>query len=462
MELRPPLFCSSRHPAVRAMQWGLTFGGPLGFPAALVGIGWALLKGPVEPALSFHLFIPVIVLMHLALGPVWSASVALAGSIAGFVGFSLAQESRLAWMSGIGLQWATVWVLMSTDGRLRSLINSYQEEADKAHRESSALDYERRRVKEDIAQSLDQKDSFNRLQFLTDDLVGAYNRDELLLRGKSGLESMYSRTRSSFRVFPEPEHPAAGDVLGEKLIQSDGHARLFTSRVDLTPSLSAGKFILAPLKSRDQLIGWMGLEKFKEARPFAIHDLRLASLAADLISLAVGNADRYAQVESLALTDSLTGLFTRGYFDERLHEEFARARHTNEPLSLILLDADHFKKVNDDYGHAAGDEALRWLARLVSSQARETDFVARFGGEEIAVLMPSTRREDASQVALRLHRHLQGASFHWENQAVKLTVSIGISSIKQDVKDERDLIRRADQALYRSKEEGRNRVSVDD
>ena len=107
-----------------------------------------------------------------------------------------------------------------------------------------------------------------------------------------------------------------------------------------------------------------------------------------LASLAVGNAERYAQIESLAISDGLTGLFTRGYMDERLSEEFTKARHLGWPFSFLLLDIDRFKKINDAHGHRFGDEVLRWLARQVTAQSRDTDFVARYGGEEFVAAMP--------------------------------------------------------------------------
>jgi diguanylate cyclase (GGDEF)-like protein len=180
------------------------------------------------------------------------------------------------------------------------------------------------------------------------------------------------------------------------------------------------------------------------------------------VSLAVGNAERYAQIESLAIADGLTGVFTRGYLDERLQEEFAKARHHGRPFSLLMLDIDHFKAVNDQHGHRFGDEVLRWLARRITAQSRETDFVARYGGEEFVVLMPNTAGHDALAFGERLRRAVAADPFQWEGTKLKVTVSGGVAAVSGEVTDEKDLLRRADAALYRAKGAGRDKVFRDE
>lgn len=197
----------------------------------------------------------------------------------------------------------------------------------------------------------------------------------------------------------------------------------------------------------------------KQARhPFHIHDLRLASIGSDLISLALGNTERFSQTEALAISDELTGVFTRGYFNERLLEEFRKARHNGRPFSLVILDIDHFKKVNDAHGHHIGDEVLRWLSRLVMAQARETDFVARYGGEEFVVIMPSTRAADAFRFTQRMVKIIAATPFRWGQKSIKVTLSAGVAALTSDVSNEEEMIRRSDEALYAAKKGGRNRV----
>lgn len=161
-------------------------------------------------------------------------------------------------------------------------------------------------------------------------------------------------------------------------------------------------------------------------------------------------------LKSLAATDALTGLRNRRAFQERLTDEVARARRHGNPLSLVLVDIDHFKSYNDTFGHPRGDEVLRNVGRLLSRMMRDTDFAARYGGEEFAVILTHTDRSGARQVAERLRRGIEQAT--WEERPI--TASLGVASLGDDAITHEELLEQADKALYRSKEQGRNRVSL--
>lgn len=162
------------------------------------------------------------------------------------------------------------------------------------------------------------------------------------------------------------------------------------------------------------------------------------------------------QLRALADTDVLTGLKNRRAFEDRLEEELARSRRHGHPLSLVLLDIDHFKSYNDTFGHPKGDEVLRQVGRLLSRMMRDTDFAARYGGEEFAILLSQTDRDGAEQVAERLRKGIEEAA--WEERPI--TASLGVASLDVGTDTIGELIEQADRALYRSKEAGRNRVSV--
>lgn len=161
------------------------------------------------------------------------------------------------------------------------------------------------------------------------------------------------------------------------------------------------------------------------------------------------------KLAALATHDGMTGLKNHGAFQERLAHEFARARRDDLPLSLILLDADRFKDYNDRWGHLAGDEALRCLARLLLTTARADDFAARYGGEEFVIILPETDLEVSKVVAERFREAIARAE--WPQQP--LTASLGVSTLRPSIQSVSQLIAEADAALYASKAGGRNRVT---
>ncbi len=168
------------------------------------------------------------------------------------------------------------------------------------------------------------------------------------------------------------------------------------------------------------------------------------------------------RLEALAVTDPLTGLHNRRYFEEALPLEVKRAQRMATPVSLLMMDVDYFKAYNDTHGHPAGDEILRTIGRLVRERVRSTDVPCRYGGEEFAVILPGTSRTDALTLANDLRLIVEAHAFpHEETQPQgRLTISIGVATYPTDASDEVALVRAADQALYRAKERGRNRVEA--
>jgi diguanylate cyclase (GGDEF)-like protein len=161
------------------------------------------------------------------------------------------------------------------------------------------------------------------------------------------------------------------------------------------------------------------------------------------------------QLAELAASDALTGLRNRGAFEERLEEEVERARRHGRPLSLLLLDIDRFKEYNDTFGHLAGDAVLRSVGSILARKVRATDFAARYGGEELAVILPDTDSNGALELAERLRKAVESAP--WTDRSI--TVSVGVASLGDRVESAKDLLDAADRALYRSKERGRNLVT---
>ena len=176
--------------------------------------------------------------------------------------------------------------------------------------------------------------------------------------------------------------------------------------------------------------------------------------------LAMEYALLYERTRHIAITDQLTGLHNFGYFWDRLREEKARAERYQRLLSLIIVDIDHFKRYNDSHGHPAGNEVLKRIAEILHAEAREVDIVARYGGEELVIVLPEATRRDATAMADRIRNRVWET--HFENMHTqplgRLSVSAGVATYPVDAYDETELVERADESLYRAKEEGRNRV----
>ena len=170
------------------------------------------------------------------------------------------------------------------------------------------------------------------------------------------------------------------------------------------------------------------------------------------------------QEREQALTDPLTGLGNRRYFDERGDGVLALARRRGRPFSVLMIDIDHFKRVNDQHGHAVGDEVLRALGNALKASLRGGDVCGRLGGEEFAVALPDEDREGAAATAERLRHALErlGASSAAARGPIEVTVSIGVAAYPEDGDALEALLRRADKRLFRAKQSGRNRVVAAD
>lgn len=166
------------------------------------------------------------------------------------------------------------------------------------------------------------------------------------------------------------------------------------------------------------------------------------------------------RLEALSRTDGLTGLFNRRYWHECLDGEFGRAQRYGTEFCLLLFDLDHFKRINDRYGHPGGDEVLRAVAQRLCAALRSSDVPGRIGGEEFAVLLPSTALAGAVVVAERIREAMKAEPVLFDDQRISFTASVGLAQFHTDDKSATDLITRTDAALYRAKRDGRDRVCV--
>ena len=215
--------------------------------------------------------------------------------------------------------------------------------------------------------------------------------------------------------------------------------------------------VVAPLDFGDEEAGLLILGRRMTDAPYEPHDLALLRALADSSAIALRNAELLDRLRAQATIDPLTGCHNRRGFDEILGVEFQRARRYSRPLTLVLLDIDHFKTVNDAFGHEVGDTARQRIGRAVRHTFRNTDSACRYGGEEFAMIFPETSKDEGYLLAERLRILIETLPPNPEVPR-SLTASFGVAAFPDDGSDISALIRAADRALYLAKANGRNRV----
>ena len=228
-------------------------------------------------------------------------------------------------------------------------------------------------------------------------------------------------------------------------------------------STSAGAWhpndlLFVPLTAGDQLVGTLQVDQPRSGLVPRLEDVQALEIFANQAVTAIQSARIYETTRQMSVRDSLTEAFNHRYFQETLARELARHERSGQPLSLVMLDIDDFKKINDRWGHPVGDFVLRGLVEELTKGVREIDTVARYGGEEFALIFPETTPSKAWVVADRLRNCVASRLFVAPqlDHALAVTISLGLSSYPEDAGTKRDLIERADQALYQAKRSGKN------
>jgi two-component system cell cycle response regulator len=237
---------------------------------------------------------------------------------------------------------------------------------------------------------------------------------------------------------------------------------------DIIFPLGICSIVVIPIIFHEEVIGTLFLRTSRTRSAFSEYEINLCNVIANVSANALYNAflfekmeDEKARLEKLAITDFLTGVYNIRYFYHRLTEEFSRSVRYNLPLSCLMIDIDHFKDINDKYGHRTGDIVLREFAHFLRKQTRKSDVLARYGGEEFIMLLAQTTEHGAAAKAETIRAFVAGFQFRALKGTKGPTVSIGIASYPSPViKDKEDLITFADDALYKAKTTGRNQVVV--
>jgi diguanylate cyclase (GGDEF)-like protein len=278
------------------------------------------------------------------------------------------------------------------------------------------------------------------------------------MENRSGVLSYKAANRSFFSLFPELNERWLKNKIDSVMTLGTPAFTIWEQRPYLVrfpsyqPITGQEEFMyqnttLLPLRSTTGVITHVCL---------VIYDV--TEVATNRLQLQAANRE----LQKLSSTDRLTSLYNRGHWEEVLRLEHARHVRYGTSAALVMFDIDHFKRVNDTYGHQCGDRVIQRVADVVREHTRDADIAGRYGGEEFAVLMPDTDKHGGAMFAERLRAAVEALDVMHEGESIHCTISLGVADMVRPIDDYKTLIERADQALYASKENGRNRVSVDE
>ncbi|HCD09047.1 MAG TPA: GGDEF domain-containing protein, partial [Thermoanaerobacter sp.] len=221
-----------------------------------------------------------------------------------------------------------------------------------------------------------------------------------------------------------------------------------------------GSVVVAPLRFSGSVIGCL-MVLHVETNVFDEDSVKIIEIIVDQASVAITNAKRYYEVTKKSITDPLTKTYNRRYFNDALMENIMRADETSEPVSLIMFDLDNFKLINDTYGHLVGDEVLKEVAKRIKNNVRSDDIVARFGGEEFAVILPKLTAEQAYMIAERIRNEVLSRPIRTDKGDIYVTITGGVADYPEKADSAEKLISHADRALYAGgKSKGRNKIAI--
>jgi len=368
----------------------------------------------------------------------------------------------------VGLALLSVLAIFVLGGLAITLIALFQKISvvDEQQRRLESLQSEWQATQDSLRLLLSQRDQLGLLVQLLHHFVLATTRQDILLTLLKELPPFLWLDRMEIVAFDGTVIYGAWDASSGEInieeVSNQGEGRLpsWTQERTMRGIFQTFDALLVPVVTDESVIALMRLTRSRE-KPFSTDELRFLEAVANQTALALERVKLIAFLENLSITDALTGIANRRHFEWRLSEEVERARRYKYPLSALLLDLDHFKQVNDNYGHQIGDIVLQQVAQRLKSSLRRTDFLARYGGEEFVVLAPQTPAERAIILGERLRQVIAESPITVSDDLqIRITLSVGIAVFPDHAQNESELIGAADAALYKAKQMGRNRVCM--
>jgi len=295
----------------------------------------------------------------------------------------------------------------------------------------------------------------SRLINILKDIGNSENQDTIIKKLISSIKLIFPESKVEFVLIPKPG--ILNDVFISKIpvfipsVTKEVRYRLSYFEED------EKSIIFLPLVCFSKVYGVLKVYSSKDEY-FDIDDFRILEIISTTATISIENISLFKTTQELALKDPLTGLYTRRAFDDKMEEEILVSARTKKPFSLAILDIDHFKKINDTYGHQIGDEILKYVAHILKSSIREFDFVARYGGEEFAIIMPQTDKKTSLSILTNIRNIIKTYPPVIEEKTINITLSIGLSEFPTEALSKSQIIRVSDERLYQAKNEGRDRI----
>jgi diguanylate cyclase (GGDEF)-like protein len=437
---------------------------PVAAGAAYIAWIYGLLVNDMPTVVMFPLSVAILIVLYFFSGHVYSGVALGFISVVGFLGVVLTPGGdRFVLLAETVWLWAIFYVLQRYRRSSEAIGNSLRERKEIRETQLTILkseieENEKRCV--DLSQRIVNYQSLGRI---VNTLVTAIEENEITsLIGELAARFVGKGTWSVRRS-------SQNDVFMQYVKRN--HVPLIVQNLlnDTRFAFKRSRFssvIAIPLEVNEKVQAILkGVAR--EPNAFDEDDLRRLSIMGGIASLSLHNAKLYQRTQELAITDGLTGLYVQKYFRERLGEEVLRSRNYHLPLSVVIMDIDHFKRINDTYGQTAGDVVLRQVAALLRRRLRETDFVSRYGGEEFGVIMMQTDGREARLVCEELKQCFENERLFLPVESFQpvyanVTVSMGIAVFDEGVTTAEQIPAGADKALYRAKRLGRNRVELAD
>ena len=374
--------------------------------------------------------------------------------------FDLTMRFGFIWAYFLAISYASEY-LRRSEKRLLNLFDTLNLRTSELEKSQAQLEviYENSRI---LASILDSESVVREVMKIMGEILG-YDSYAIVFRDREG--KFYYRARAVDRhtsLHPKP-CDSEGISLIKKVIDMGEPVSIknVMTRQDYTVLNERTRSImLVPLASHGFTMGVLIAES-NEANHFHERDQQMLSIVSRSTAMALENAELHRRTEELTINDELTDTYNYRYFVLKLQEEKRRASRYMLPLSLIMVDIDWFKKLNDSYGHQVGNVVLKQLSDIIKRCIRDVDIFCRYGGEEFVVILPQTPQVEASSIAERIRQQVEEAVLLVDNAGrLKITVSIGVTSFPENGKSQEDILAVADQALYRAKGGGRNLVCI--